>query len=119
MYKLREHDGVHQAPRYDSKQLVVVLRDKSAEAWTLVDFAPGHVVFAPDTNEIKDVCGLNVHGTMLSHHGCCATQCCHTAPSQCLCHECSRGTWHVNDRIVECVAMPMLITCYTQSRSLR
>jgi hypothetical protein len=54
VYAYSPHPPKCQVPTYTSKQLVVVLRDKTPEVWTLVDFAAGALVFAPDTNEIKD-----------------------------------------------------------------
>jgi hypothetical protein len=43
-----------QVPVYTAQQLVVVSRDKAPEVWTLCDFAPGGLVFAPETHEVKD-----------------------------------------------------------------
>ena len=44
-----------QVPSYNSEQLAVVVRDKMPEVWTLVDLPAGQLIFAPDTNEIKDL----------------------------------------------------------------
>ena len=42
-------------PGYSADDLVVVTRNFAMEVWTLRDFAPCTLMFAPETHDIKDI----------------------------------------------------------------
>ena len=46
--------SLSQAPKFTTKDLVLVVRDKVPEVWTLRAFAAGELVLLPLSNEIKD-----------------------------------------------------------------
>eukprot|EP00973_Karenia_brevis_P024625 3397492-Karenia_brevis.AAC.1 len=58
---------VDQLPQYDDKDFLIAKRGSEWEVWTLKDFKPGTIQFAPETTEIKPRFWTANRGCIVEH----------------------------------------------------
>ena len=51
---IRKPSSLSQVPQYKATDLIVCIRDKQAEVWTMRSFEKGELLFLPLSNEFKD-----------------------------------------------------------------
>ncbi len=61
---VRTWSSPSQVPQYKVSDLIVCIRDKPAEVWTMRAFEKGELLFLPLSSEFKD----SLHRALLSAH---------------------------------------------------